>query len=105
MPRSGSDIEIGACIVLYMQELHRGMGILPWAQMCLPQSITLLFQKTNTGVFDEIISWVCRGHLIYITSELLTHLNISESKVWEHFTSKRKPTYFTDKENSEPGNE
>ena len=89
MPRSGSDNEIRACILIQPQELHRGMGIIPWMQICLPQCITLLIQKTKTGVFDEIISWPCRGHLVYITLDLLTQ-PVSSQHEWEqaveHFT-------------------
>ena len=67
MPCSGSDNEIRAFILQELQHIHWGMGILPQMQICLPQPITLLIQKTKTRILSEIISWPFRGHLFYIT--------------------------------------
>ena len=58
------------------------IGNLSWTQMCLPQSNTLLIQKTKTGVFDKKISWPSGGHLVYITSDLLTQPVLSQHE-WE----------------------
>ena len=76
----GNDNDIRAFILQELQHLHRGMGILPRMQICLPQPNTLLIQKTKTGIFSEIISWPCRGHLVYITWDFLTQPGQSQQE-------------------------